>query len=59
MNRSPISNAAAVTMLSNPANCATLTPVIKHTTGVLDRCSNKRRARPAATFTMTQGVQYP
>lgn len=59
MNRTPISNAAAVTMLSIPTNCATLTPVIEHTIGVLDRCRNNRKARPAATFTMTQGVQYP
>ena len=59
MNRTSITNAAAVTMLSIPANCATLTPVIEHTIGVLDRCSNNRAARPAATFTKTQEVQYP
>lgn len=59
MNYKPITNAAVVIMLSNPANCATLTPVIEHTTGVLDRCSNNSKARPAATFTKTQEVQYP
>ena len=58
MNRTPIIN-AAVTMLSIPANCATLTPVIAHTTGVLDRCRNNRNTRPAATFTKTREVQYP
>ena len=59
MSYKPITNAAVVTMLSIPANCATLTPVIENNTGVLDRCSNNSKAQPAATFTKTQGVQYP
>ena len=59
MKRTPISNTVAVTMLRNPANCATLAPAIKSGTGVQDRCRNNRATLPAATFKPTQEVQYP
>ena len=59
MSHPPIINAIAATILRNPTNCATLTPVLGRIIGVQDRCRNNRTTPPAATFTGLQEVLYP
>jgi hypothetical protein len=59
MNHTRFVNADAVTILRNPSNCATLTPILERTIRVQDRCRNNRITRQAATLTAMREVQYP
>ena len=59
MNYETFISAGAVTILSNPCNCATLTSILERTIRVQDRCRKNRTPRQAATLTAMREVPCP